>query len=197
MGSSMTARSIPILFALLAGTVCVSCSRDDAAQKAGPGQTRTTSRATSQKPVARNTDENQNWVILTEADLFGDEYAENLEGIWQPSESEVVRAIRDVRPYLRGLQKTVANGAKPSPESIEGRIGEILANWDKYLCQAVGHTKDGKKLIHLNFFRPEEYDPLPWRNHYYFVFDGGASFWRIEYDCGTNTFLDFETNGDA
>jgi hypothetical protein len=172
-------KSIPILLAVLVCAIFASCSRENAA--------------------APRANANQKWVILTEADIFGDEYCDQLRGIWQPSESEVLRAIHDVRPYLERLKKTPsADKGDASAEIIRGRIGEILSNWDKYLCQAVGHTKDGKKLIHLNFFRPDE-DGFPtwWREHYVYADDGGALFWRIEYDCSTNTFSDVETNGDA
>ncbi len=195
----MTIRSITILFALLTGTICASCSREDTV--APPVREKRGGRAietTPQNPFVATPQGNHTWTILTKTDLLDEESNPyDLQGIWEPSESEVVCAIHDVRPYLEKLKKA-ADIRKVSAETSQGRIGEILTNWDTYLCQAVGHVKDGKKLIHLNFFRLEEDEsPTGWRKHYYDACDGGAWFWRIEYDCNAKTFSDFETNGDA
>jgi hypothetical protein len=125
----------------------------------------------------------RNWVILAEAPLDA-----GLE-VWRPTESDVPRIIQDIRPYLEKERKTTDS------DSMKEEIGKILAQWDQYACQVVGITRDGKKLVHFNFFPKDEFGD--WRRHYIEVNDGGADFWRIEYDCKTTSFLNFVSNGYA
>jgi hypothetical protein len=64
--------------------------------------------------------------------------------------------------------------------------------------------KDGRKMIHLNFF-PRLEDPFTefapgttepyWHFKYVLVMDGGPRFWQIEYDPAAKTFFDFRANG--
>jgi hypothetical protein len=192
MGSSMTMRSIPILFALVAGTVFVSCSRDDAiVPHSRKGQDSSdTGQTTLQKPaVALPAPENPNWAILTKAD-FSEKLLDALgaQEAWRPTESDVRHALRDVRRYLEKLKKTT------NWDYEQKQIEEILAQWETYACQAIGYIKDGKELIHLNFLPRTEKD---WRRAYICPLDGGASFWRIEYDKNTKSFSHFSANGVA
>jgi hypothetical protein len=127
---------------------------------------------------------NQNWAILSKSDLNG------FEGVWEPSESDVPALIQGARKYLEELRKTA------SPHK-RAQLAEVLAAWDEYVCQVVGHTKDGKKLIRLNFLRirrGEEETFKNWRNKYTVVDDGGSYFWRIEYDTKAKRFFDLEVN---
>ena len=187
----MTTRSITLLLALLAGTICASCSREDAVTPHSRNkQDNNTDQTTLPKPpIALPTPEDPTWVILTKA-----EYSEKLlkalraQGAWQPMESDVQQAIHELRPYLERFMKT------PEGDYDREQIEEVLANWGTYACQAVGYTKDGKKFIHLNFLpRTEE----GWRRAYIVVCDGGASFWRIEYDKNAKSFSYFRANGVA
>ena len=163
--SEKTMKSIPVLLSVLAAAIFASCSREDkVAPRALDDQNRSTRQAAPQKPpVVPSVQENQNWAILAKTDFF--------QGIWQPSESVVSHAIHDARQYLEKLKKTT------SSDDERKKIGEILAGWDKYLCQVVGHTKNGKKLIHLNFFPKRtiaEDLGKDWRRRYIMVDDGGA-----------------------
>jgi hypothetical protein len=189
MGSSMTARSITILFAILAGTIFASCSREDAVtSNARKEQVSNGGQTTLQKPrVPSPTLKDPSWVILpgfSEWVLT----ALGAQGTWQPTDSDVRQAIHDLRPYLERFMKT------PEGDDDREQIEEILADWGTYACQAVGYTKDGKKFIHLNFLPKTEKD---WRRAYIGVCDGGASYWRIEYDKNAKSFSHFEANGVA
>jgi hypothetical protein len=201
IGSLMAAKRIPILFALLAGTMFASCSRENSvAPAANDDQNRGTSQATPQKPSGADPTEERKWAILTKAD-FPDEDSNpyDFKGIWEPSQSEVVAAIQAIRPYLAKQKKapSPATGQVPA-DGGRKKIDDIVGNWDKYVCQAVGHTKSGKKLIHLNFFPKEDVgDSTNWLHRYVYGDDGGTWYWRIEYDCEAKTFSEFETNGDA
>jgi hypothetical protein len=144
-------------------------------------------------PAAPIAKENPVWVILTKTDL-SDKRTNEFQGIWQPSESDIPHILQEARAHLEKLKKT-------SSEYERGRIATILSGWDKSACQVVGHVKDGKKLVHLNFF-PKDFpkddeDCSGWQHRYIVVFDGGADFWQIDYDNEAKVFLDFWSNGDA
>jgi len=154
---------------------------------------------TSGNPLVSGTQENQNWVILAKTD-FSQECG--FEGIWEPPKSEVPHIIQETRLYLKKLEKTI------SEDSEREKIREILAKWDDYKCQVVGHNKDGKRLVHLNFIIPQKLPDIPqnnlsekfnsdWRHYYIVVCDGGASYWRIDYDFKEMQFLNLEINHDA
>jgi hypothetical protein len=185
-------RTIAILSLTLTCGGFVSCSRQDTVapqpevnQKQGTGQT------TSQEPAAvPQSHEHRIFAILTKTDLVGS----NFQGIWQPSDADTIRAIHDARLYLEKLKRTT------SEEYERAKIGEVLSGWDTYACQVVGHTKDGRKLIHLSFFPITQIENLmarrsrDWQHSYIIVNDGWTDYWRIEYDCKTKAFLDFQTN---
>ncbi len=213
----MTTKIAPILLFSLAIAVFASCAREEpVASPAQENQVSSsddrTTQNTSAEPVDSSIQKKLNWVILTKTDL-SNEGSTGFQGIWQPSEADMHRVIQEARLYLEKLKKTT------SSDDERENIGKILAGWDKYLCQAVGHTRNGKKLIHLNFFpnerASEEWkkqmkeivskvrnkqlpnDVLDWRHCYVVVCDGGAYYWRIEYDPQAKVFLNFETNGEA
>ena len=167
----MGMKSIPILLFALAGATFISCTRKDSDS---------------------GTEEDQTWAILAKDDLSDDD-SDLFQQIWEPSQSDVPRAIQATRLYLENLKKTT------SSDSQREKITEILGGWDRYLCQAIGHVKDGKKLIHLNFFAKEdvsEEDFTTWQHHYIAGSNGGTEYWRIEYDYKAQTFSDFEINDD-
>jgi hypothetical protein len=138
--------------------------------------------------MAANVPADQSWVILTKTDL------PKFQAIWEPSESDVPRIIHDARPYLEKLMKTTYSDFERE------RITQILPKWDKYVCQVVGHTENGKKLIHLNFLPKNgiwDHGSTDWRHQYIAVDDGGADYWTIEYDVNAKVFLDFAPNSDV
>jgi hypothetical protein len=192
----MTPKSLPLLFSVLACAMFASCAREDAADmQSGEDWSQSTSEASLQKPPAiPSASNNQNWTILSKADLLGkDSNPLEFEGIWQPTDSDVLRALQLARPHLRKLKETAL-----SPFERE-RSAEILASWNVYSCQAIGHTENGKKLIHMNFFDKEQLLGQgldDWRHSYVMVSDGGASFWQIEYDREASIFLKFRPHGD-
>jgi hypothetical protein len=186
----LSLKSLAVLLFALTCAAFVSCSRQETVSPSGnKSRDRSTDKAASDNPfIPSPMAENANWAILTKAELADDVNADLIppfQGVWQPSQSDVRLAIHAARRYLEKEQ------AK-----------EILAKWDKYVCQAVGHTRNGKRLIHLNFFPRDEFlgtgeDPMTWRHHYVVVDDGGNDFWQIDYDCDANVCLDFEANGYA
>jgi hypothetical protein len=163
-----TMKSIPILLSVLAGTIFASCSREDVvAPRVSENQNRSTSQAAPEKPpVAPPRDEIRNWAIFAKADLSDEgNNPYELHGVWQPSDSDVFRVIQEARLHLERLKNTT------SSDYDRERIGKVLAGWYKYACQVVGHTKHGKKLIHLSFFPVTQIDYMQerwskdWRHH--------------------------------
>jgi hypothetical protein len=137
------------------------------------------------------------WAILSKADLSIGPWRERSKGVWQPSKSQVTQVIQGVRPYLKKLKATT------SLDWQRQQIDDVLVGWDKYVCQVVAYSEKGKKRIHLNFISEgavdETLDPegRDWRHSYLQVDDGGANFWRIEYDFDAGVYLGFECNGEA
>jgi hypothetical protein len=192
----MTAKNIPILLFALAGAIFASCSHEGTvAPRAHEKRNTGTSQAIPRKPsVATPAEENRNWAILNEPDMRGIPFPLQLQGIWQPSESDVARVIQEARRHLEKLKKT-------APTDYERRrTADILARWDEYLCQVIGHTEQGKRLVLLNFLSKEEVSQMrgsDWRHRYILIIDGGSAFWQIEYDFGTKEFSRFHVNMEA
>ena len=135
------------------------------------------------------------------------------QGMWSPEKSDVPAVINAAFAYLKTYTDAAENPnagdpARPSLKDYRIQtVAEILAFQPKYACQIVGYTtKDGKKMIHLNFFPRLEYGfteflpgttELAWHTRYVEVMDGGSRFWQIDYDPASRTFSDFKANGPA
>ncbi|MCK9555099.1 hypothetical protein M0R36_04710 [bacterium] len=107
---------------------------------------------------------------------------------WIPTEPQTSLALKRIEQYLK------TNNTFPS--DFEEQKKTILKSLSKYSVQFVGIVVDGRKLIHCNFF-PRSANLKDVRNTYVFVFDGGTSFWRIDYDIERDSCLNFEVNGEG
>lgn len=77
-------------------------------------------------------------------------------------------------------------------------IGDVLARYSSYSCQVIGLQEGRKRFIAFRFF-PTDFGRT-WRDldsMFVDVCDGGADFWRIEYDLMARRFVFFEPNGDG
>lgn len=119
-----------------------------------------------------------NWTVLREALSFS--------GYWRCDEVEIAEAVAGSRMFLSQLKVEVTS------EYRRREIEKILAHWDDYTCQVVCHTKNGRRMIHLNFVPREEA-----KAEYVSVMDGGFWYWRIEYDYEDRRYVDFRSNGYA
>ena len=152
------------------------------------------------------------WVIMPMAPKPDDWVMTNtFYGRWSPDGKDIPALIEATFEYLWLFDEP--------REKDEWAIGEdshtknrrtyeeksaiqVLINRPIYACQVVGYEKDGRKMIHLNFFpkneittrEPGTNEPY-WHFRYVQVMDGGAWFWQIEYDPATKTFSDFRANG--
>jgi len=80
------------------------------------------------------------------------------------------------------------------------QIAEILKHRKQYRVQFLGLYRDGRKVIHCNFFPirfPEEKqdDAAYWKREIVEVMDGGFWYWRIDYDPQTGRSSNFLVNG--
>ncbi len=65
--------------------------------------------------------------------------------------------------------------------------------------QILGIEKNGKRLLHFNFFRAFISDSFHknWKETPVSVDDGGTDYWRMDYDPSTGKCLNFESNGEG
>ena len=124
----------------------------------------------------------ENRTILKNQD---EEYAP--KGRWTPTRAQTTRALEAVYKFLG---REMAEGWKNRQREI------IRKRIPSYHVQFLGIVKEGRKVIHCNFF-PEKEDFKNRETRYVFVLDGGASFWRVNYDPEKNICFDFNVNGEA
>jgi len=107
---------------------------------------------------------------------------------WYPQPLEVMQA----RSLARVFFVAKLGGAKPGDRE-SNEIQRILSHWKDFKLQAIGLTKNGHFVIHLNFLRNYDYS---WdRNELIEVDDGGWNFWTINIDLGRFEAADLEING--
>ncbi len=121
-----------------------------------------------------------------------DKYVILGSGDWTPSKSDSKRALIAVEQYLKkpDLNKTLYS----DDDELLENIGKIKKNITKYYVQIIGIRKNGKKIIHCNFF----FSVFPeWKYDEVVIKDGGFGVWRIYYDPKTNKCSDMSVNGEA
>lgn len=109
------------------------------------------------------------------------------KGQWVPAKTQTSKALEAVYKFLD--KKMAQEWREKQRLVIKGQISS-------YYVQFLGIKIEGRKVIHCNFFRDEDLFKRK-KDSYVFVLDGGASFWRINYDIEKDKCLDFEVNGEA
>lgn len=128
-----------------------------------------------------------------------------LIGYWEPEPPLVESIEHQVQPALMlGRKRPDSIAAMPATEAdrrevawgVAAAIEQILANMEAYRCQYLGVIlSTGARRVVMNcFVEKEAHDwTTRWIRHDA-VDDGGASFWRIQYDPATERFLGFDVN---
>ena len=127
---------------------------------------------------------------------------------WTPTPADVARLEAGLR---RALERAAVEPTEVDRLSIgdPGRrayvaqvINEILEHFGDYRRQYVGIiADDGARKIVANCFpahrgsMPDEF--ADWRQRFVVVSDGGAAFWRIQFDVATDRYDAFDVNGEA
>jgi hypothetical protein len=128
----------------------------------------------------------KNQVILT----IGSKYLSH-KVEWVPTKEETTKALNAIFKFLQNPEE------HKNYSKVEiNKINLIRERFLNYRVQFVGIAVDGKRRIHCNFF-PNKESFSYWKESYVFVFDGGYSFWRIDFDINSGKCLKFESNGDA
>lgn len=168
------------------------------------------------EPVLKNLADNDpvTWVIMPMVPEPDDWVMNNhFYSRWSPNKKDIPALIEATFEYLWLFKEPqekddsaigTDSHAKNRRTYEEKSVVQVLINRPIYACQIVGYEKDGRKMIHMNFFpkneewsttrKPGTNEPY-WHFRYVQVMDGGAWFWQIEYDPATKTFSDFRANG--
>ncbi len=132
--------------------------------------------AAAQKPVIVKTDK-INGIICTN---FSDwKSLVTAKKFWTPTKEEVLKAEEKIEAHLKANPKAYA---------------DLWTKIPKYKRQYLGIVVNGHKRIFCNFFCLLE---GPLTDKPFIVFDGGACFFRIEYDLNDKKCYDFQANGTA
>jgi hypothetical protein len=131
--------------------------------------------------------------------IFSEEAAANLRflmrsqptGYWKPSAEDVALAEKAIQQFLMAAQDDPASDIHPLYHAEY-----ILDNLETYRRQYAGIVVDGEKRIFCSAFTDDGHFDR-WMQEPVFVFDGGASFWRIEYIVPQDQCTNFDVNGEA
>jgi len=133
-------------------------------------------------------------------------------GYWQPTTVTIEALEARLRPALevgRTRPESLARmprDAQDRAEAVWGlkaAIGEILAHFGKFRRQYIGIVvRGGGRRVLVNCFpevAPGAHDDSPdWQKRWFDdVDDGGASYWRIQYDVSLGRFLGLDVNASA
>jgi hypothetical protein len=135
-------------------------------------------------------------------------------GYWQPTTATLEALEARLRPALevgRSRPESLASmprDAEARAEAVWGlkaAIGEILAHFGEFRRQYIGIVvRGGARRVLVNCFRevaPGATEEFPaWQNRWADadrVDDGGADYWRIEYDVSSGRFLGLDVNPSA
>ncbi|HEX8296730.1 MAG TPA: hypothetical protein VF593_10540 [Chthoniobacteraceae bacterium] len=114
-------------------------------------------------------------------------------GEWTPTQAQAQRAFARVQIFLQKQNGLDGSGKKA--------IAQIKSKKSGYRVQFSGSRKGGKEIVVCNFFPAKNSAGVDsfsyWKQRQVAVFDGGADFWRIEYDPAADTCGNFQWNGDA
>jgi hypothetical protein len=120
----------------------------------------------------------------------------NVRGYWTPDVDVIAKAQKALLPFLMD-QVGKARERKQSTKPLK----RLIRNLKNRRCQCVGIIIGDKRRLHLNFFPPAPkrgHDAhARWREHYLDVQDGGADFWRVDFDISTESFVNLIINGEA
>jgi hypothetical protein len=106
---------------------------------------------------------------------------------WIPTRAQTSGALEAIYAFL----------SKAMSPDWKNRNRLIIRNrFSTYHVQFVGIMVDGRRALHCNFF-PADDDIQHDTDSYVYVLDGGASYWRINYDTQEDQCFDFDVNGES
>jgi len=122
----------------------------------------------------------------------------DVQGFWTPTAGDVDLFEKHLRPALEaGIRRPVILSPSEPDRVLPEHLRTILKRLSNYRRQYFGVIgSSGVKRLFVNLF-PASAEDKSWTRHYVFVFDGGTSYWRIQFDPASRRFLQFNTNGFA
>jgi hypothetical protein len=100
---------------------------------------------------------------------------------WTPGRNSVLKLEEKIESYLK--------------QAADKRSPSLWSKLAKYKRQYVGVTRNGRKVIFVNFFC-DAFD-ANWKTHPVAVDDGGDCFFNLLFDPGSSAFSDLQINGEA
>ena len=107
----------------------------------------------------------------------------NASNFWTPTTEQVIEAEREIESYLKKDPKFHSN--------------DLWRKLPDYQRQYVGVFVDGHKRVFCNFFKMLPAYRGEMTQTPFIAFDGGESFFRIQYDLDDKHCYGFEANGNA
>lgn len=117
---------------------------------------------------------------------------------WNVTAKQVEKLLTQLEVYIRNPEHVAMWRAVD--------LKQLKENYDRYSVQVIGTTKKGKKIVHLNFFTQDVMDDkeldaeggiADLRYNYFRTCDGGANYWRVDYEVESKKFSGFSINGGA
>ena len=141
--------------------------------------------ADSGKPPAGDT-----WMVLSR-------HAKFCHVTWIPTAEQVLKARQTAKRHLEESLPRLKSSKEREDQYKLSNARIILKYFDSYRLQAGGQTKDGCRIICLNFvttFGPET--EQRWRkDERYIIMDSGSfNFWTVRYDPESDAILSWNTN---
>lgn len=132
--------------------------------------------------LADNIISQENQIILKNK---SEKYGPKIE--WVPSQAQTAKALAAIYSFIKN---------NPYADKFNPEWKITIERMPYYRVQFLGIMVEGRKIIHCNFY-PKNKGVNYFRNDYVFVYDGGTSFWRIDYDIEKDICLNFEVNGNG
>lgn len=122
-------------------------------------------------------------------------HRESVEDTFRPGEDSVRELETGLREAIAArLSEASRQVESPARDKDVARMEQIKASLDKTVRQYAGVVvSGGARRILVNAFPDDAYC---YRDEFISVADGGAQFWRVQYDLSLKQFVHWEVNPD-
>jgi hypothetical protein len=172
--------------ACLIAFVAIACALE-AAEEEFPVYTPRTSvagpRADQDFPIV-DTDAYKGAIVPAEEAARHRHLAKRYEGFWTPTPADIEKAEARLKTYLEAQKDKWS--------------ADALTKLPRYRRQYVGHTTSGEKRVLCSFLPGVKKGEDPFagiRRSFIKVYDGGPSFWQIDYRLDADECVDLRVDG--
>jgi hypothetical protein len=119
---------------------------------------------------------------------------ENVEETFRPSDDDVRELETGLREAVQArLVEASRQVESPARDKDMARMEKIKAGQGRVIRQYAGIVVGGARRILVNAFPDDAYC---YRDEFVSMPDGGAQFWRVQYDLSLKQFVHWEVNPD-